>query len=129
MNRAVIGLGSNVEPEKNIPEAVERIGARHRLLTRSELRWTKPVGKADQPDFRNGAILIETDLAQDALVAWLKRTEDAMGRDRTAAKYGPRTIDLDLLVWNGRVIDEDVRERRFVRDAVREVLPEADLEA
>ncbi len=124
MNRAVIGLGSNIEPEKHVELAVERIEARHRLLARSRFRWTKPIGIADQANFLNGAVLIETDLARDKLEAWLKGVEADLGRVRTGDKYGPRTLDLDLVVWNGQVVDEDVRQRDFLRSSVREVLPE-----
>jgi 2-amino-4-hydroxy-6-hydroxymethyldihydropteridine diphosphokinase len=61
-------------------------------------------------------------LDRDAFAAYLRLMEDRLGRVRTANKFGPRTIDLDIVVWNGEIVNADYSERDFVRDAVRELL-------
>jgi len=123
-HRAVISLGSNIRPEIHIPSAVLRLQARTRILAESAFISTKPVGKTEQPDFINGAVLVETDLDLQELTKWLHEVEDGLGRVRGEDPYGPRTIDLDVAVWNGEIVHQDVVERDFVRNAVLEVLPE-----
>lgn len=68
-------------------------------------------------------MLIETPLGQEEVVAILKLIEKEQGRVRTANKNGPRTIDLDLIVFNGDVLDDDVYERNFLKQAIEELLP------
>ena len=123
MNRVVIGVGSNIDPDQNIPRAIDRIRRRHHLLAQSRFVETEPIGPSDQPNFLNGALLVETEMGRDELTGWLKQVEEELGRVRTGDKYGPRPIDLDIVVWNGRVVDDDVYEREFLRQAVLEVLP------
>jgi 2-amino-4-hydroxy-6-hydroxymethyldihydropteridine diphosphokinase len=124
INQAVIGVGSNIDPQANIERAVAEIGKAHRVTAVSQWVRTKPVGFVDQPDFLNGAIRIETTFDLPQLRAWLRELESLLGRVRTDNKSGPRTIDLDVVVWNGRVIDEDFHRRDFLRKAVLEVWPE-----
>ena len=126
MNIAVISVGSNIEPEANIEKARLRLADSQKLVGVSAFVRTRPIGKLDQPHFLNGAFLVSTGLDQADFTKLLKEIENELGRVRTADKYGPRSIDLDLLVWNGRVIDEDFYRRSFVRDAVVELLPELD---
>jgi 2-amino-4-hydroxy-6-hydroxymethyldihydropteridine diphosphokinase len=57
----------------------------------------------------------------------LKELESKLGRVNTDNRYGPRTIDLDILVWNGEVVDEEVYEREFLRKSIKELLPDLDL--
>ena len=80
-----------------------------------------------QPDFYNGALLMETELEQQSLKMELKRIEDILGRDRSLPKFGPRTIDLDILIWNKKVVDEDYYERDFLRKGVEEIIPDLEL--
>ena len=124
MNRAVIGLGSNIEPQVNVPKARKRIAERHVILAESPLVETSPVGYADQPDFTNGALLLETRADRERLKADLKAIEVTLGRRPGMNRYGPRTIDLDIVVWNGQVIDPDLYTRDYLRHAVLAVLPD-----
>ena len=124
MNRIVISLGSNIKPEKHIQKAKDIIGRQHHILAESAIVKTEPVGFTDQPHFLNGAVLIETKMDCRELNEWLHQVEDRLGRIRGDNKYGPRTIDLDIVVWNGQLIDEDVRKREFLRKSVLEVWPE-----
>lgn len=121
MNTAIIGLGSNIEPEKNIDEAVKLIASSVTVIKLSELIWTAPIGIADQPDFLNGAVRITTNLTENDLRILLKKTEDIMGRDRSLPRFGPRIIDLDLVVWNGNIVDSDYYSRDFMQKTVTEI--------
>ena len=123
-HEVVIGLGSNIDPEANLEQAVLELKSRFKVSKRSQWTRTKPIGIQDQPDFYNGALLMETELEQQSLKKELKRIEDILGRDRSLPKFGPRTIDLDILVWNKKVVDEDYYERDFLRKGVKEIIPD-----
>ena len=127
MNRAVIGVGSNIAPEVNVPRARQRIAERHVIVAESPLMKTSPIGHVDQPDFTNGALLLETPADRQRLRADLKAIETMLGREPGENRYGPRTIDLDIVVWNGEIIDRDLYTRDYLREAVLAVLPELKL--
>ena len=126
-HEVVIGLGSNIDPEANLEQAVQELKSRFKVSKRSQWTRTKPIGIQDQPDFYNGALLMETELEQQSLKKELKRIEDLLGRDRSLPKFGPRTIDLDILIWNKKVVDEDYYERDFLRKGVEEIIPDLKL--
>ena len=126
-HEVVIGLGSNIDPEANLEQAVQELKSRFKVSKRSQWTRTKPIGIQDQPDFYNGALLMETELEQQSLKQELKRIEDILGRDRSLPKFGPRTIDLDILIWNKKVVDEDYYERDFLRKGVEEIFPDLEL--
>ena len=126
-HEVVIGLGSNIDPEANLEQAVQELESRFKVSKRSKWTRTKPIGIQDQPDFYNGALLMETELEQQSLKKELKRIEDILGRDRSLPKFGPRTIDLDILIWNKKVVDEDYYERDFLRRGVEEIIPDLEL--
>ena len=127
-HEVVIGLGSNIDPEANLEQAVQELKSRFKVSKRSQWTRTKPIGIQDQPDFYNGALLMETELEQQSLKKELKRIEDILGRDRSLPKFGPRTIDLDILIWNKKVVDEDYYERDFLRKGVEEIIPDLELD-
>jgi 2-amino-4-hydroxy-6-hydroxymethyldihydropteridine diphosphokinase len=133
--RAYIGLGSNLgDREETIRAAVELIGstAEIELLSVSSLRETDPVGLLDQPRFLNGAAALETELPARALLERLLEVERELGRRRDGPRFGPRTIDLDLLVYGDRVVDEPgitiphprLHERRFALEPLAELDPD-----
>ena len=126
-HEVVIGLGSNIDPEANLEQVVLELKSRFKVSKRSQWIRTKPIGIQDQPDFYNGALLMETELEQQSLKQELKRIEDILGRDRSLPKFGPRTIDLDILIWNKKVVDEDYYERDFLRKGVEEIIPDLEL--
>ena len=106
MNRVLISLGSNIEPENNLREAVRRLAMRCRLLAVSPVYETEPVGTTDQANFLNAAVLIETDLTPGELkMEVLRSIEDELGRHRTADKNAPRAIDLDISLYNEEVFE------------------------
>ncbi|QZT36002.1 2-amino-4-hydroxy-6-hydroxymethyldihydropteridine diphosphokinase [Halosquirtibacter xylanolyticus] len=115
MNRVIVSIGSNIQPELNIPEAVLSVSLKHRLLEVTHVEETQPLGIIDQPNFHNAAMKIETWFSQDGFKIYLKEVEDLLLRDRTTEKYGPRTIDLDIVVWNDEVVDEDYYSRDFLK--------------
>lgn len=123
MNICIIGIGSNIEAEINIPKMLEILQTKVEVLQVSKLLKTKPIGIIDQGDFTNGAVKIKTKLDQLALNKLLKKIEDQMGRDRLKPKFGPRCIDLDIAVWNGKIVDKDYYTRDFLQSSVNELIP------
>src|SRR5919201_3730673 len=110
MARAFVGIGANLgEPARQIEEAIAELTASAgiELVAVSSLRETEPVGYRDQPRFLNGAALIETELRPRELLERLLAIEARLGRRRgEGPRFGPRPIDLDLLVYGGEVIEE-----------------------
>jgi 2-amino-4-hydroxy-6-hydroxymethyldihydropteridine diphosphokinase len=124
MNTAIISAGSNINPEDNIKKAGEILRKELHVAACARLLNTKPVGFTDQPDFINTAFLVHTDLDRASLSAYCKGVESRLGRVRSANKFGPRTIDLDIAVFNGAITDPDVFERDFLRELILELMPE-----
>lgn len=132
MTLAYVGLGANLgEREATIREAAVLIGAR-RL---SSIRETEPWGDADQPRYLNAVAEVETPRSPRAFLAGLLEVERRLGRVRTARRFGPRTIDLDLLVYGDLVVDEPglqvphprLHERLFVLEPLAELAPELEI--
>jgi 2-amino-4-hydroxy-6-hydroxymethyldihydropteridine diphosphokinase len=110
MRRVLIAMGSNINSEHNLREAVRRLSSRCRVLAVSPVYETAPVGKTDQPNFLNAAVLIETDLtAAELKTNVLQAIEQELGRVRTEDKNAPRTIDLDISLFNNEVFDMEQR--------------------
>lgn len=122
MNSVIIGIGSNLDADMNIMQMLGILKKYVEILKVSTMLKTKPIGITDQPDYTNGAVKIKTDLNLADLTKLLKSIEDQMGRDRTAPKFGPRNIDLDIVVWNGEIVDEDYYTRDFLQKSVGELL-------
>jgi len=120
-NTVIIGIGSNIEAEANIQEMLTILKAKVTVLQVSTFIKTKPIGIENQPDYTNGAVKIVTILNQNDLTILLKSIEDQMDRDRTAPEFGPRNIDLDIVVWNGKIVDDDYYTRDFLRKSVGEL--------
>ena len=134
MEEAYVGIGSNLgDRERNVRRAIEllRADAQIQVIAVSELRETDPVGFVDQPRFLNGAVNVRTVLPPRALLERLLEIERTLGRVRTAARYGPRTIDLDLLLYGDEVVDEPglriphprLAERRFALEPLLDLDP------
>ena len=110
MNRVLIALGSNIDSEHNLPESVRRLSLHCRLVAVSPVYETAPVGKTDQPNFLNAAVLIETELTASELKAQvLLVIEQELRRVRTADKNAPRTIDLDIALFGDQILDLGAR--------------------
>jgi 2-amino-4-hydroxy-6-hydroxymethyldihydropteridine diphosphokinase len=139
MVKAFVGLGSNLgEREVTLRAAIGRLRGLPdvEVIQVSSFRDTEPVGPLDQPRFLNGAVELETDLTARALLGALLELERAFGRDRSAGPlHGPRTLDLDLLLYGGETIDEPLlnvphprlHERRFVLEPLAELDPDLEV--
>ena len=124
MNKAVIALGSNIRPEDHTEVALTHISQQFVLVDQSHFQYTQPIGFKDQPDFLNGAVLIETESEEPEIESILKEIEQKIGRNRDGRKDGPRKIDLDLVLYNGRVLDDEVFERDFLQQSIEELVPD-----
>ena len=135
MARAYIGLGSNLgDREATLRRAVDLLGAEPGIdvLAVSDLRETEPVGVVDQPRFVNAAATIETGLDPRALLDVLLAVEQRLGRVRDGTHWGPRVVDLDLLLYGDVVLDEPglrvphprLHERRFALEPLAELDPD-----
>ena len=122
MNEVIIGIGSNIDAESNIPKMLDLISQHVEVVKVSSLIKTKPIGIKEQPDYINGAVKVRTNLLLEELKGLLKNIEDQMGRDRTGSKFGPRCIDLDIVVWNGEITDNDYYTRDFLQNSVQELI-------
>lgn len=118
MNKAIIFVGSNIQSEKNIKKALDILAIENMILKKTDFIKTKPWGRIKQDDFTNGAVLITTDHTLDGLDSYLKILEDIVGRDRSRDKFGPREIDLDIVEWNGNIVDKDYYIRDFMKKLV-----------
>ena len=131
----LIGLGSNLEgrwgsPRETVEEALaalDREGVR--LIAASALIETLPLGPPDQPHYVNAVARVETRLEPDALMRRLHAIEQEAGRERRR-RWGPRTLDLDLLDYDGRIQDgppilphPGIAERDFVLAPIMEIAP------
>jgi 2-amino-4-hydroxy-6-hydroxymethyldihydropteridine diphosphokinase len=121
MNEVIIGIGSNIDAETNISKMLEILKSHVEIIKVSSFIKTKPIGIENQPEFTNGAVKIKANLNREDLTCLLKGIEDQMGRDRTAPKFGPRNIDLDIVVWNGEIVDDDYYTRDFLQKSVGEI--------
>lgn len=101
---AIVALGSNIQPETNLPLAVARLRPLGAQAV-SRAYQNRALGDRSQPDFINAAALLETAQGPSALRAALRQIEADLGRQRTADKYAPRTIDLDLLLLGDQIVD------------------------
>ena len=129
-----LSLGSNLgNREALLREAVRRLAAlpETRLLAESAIYETPPWGKTDQPPFLNMAVALDTRLSPETLLTATQQIEDALGRQRTE-KWGPRTLDIDLLVVEGETRQTAeltlphpyLTARRFVLAPLAEIAPE-----
>ena len=135
--RAYVGLGANLgDREDTIRRAVALVDGLPRVTVVgvSSLRETEPWGPVEQPRYLNGAVALETDLPPRELLDALLEIERRLGRARDdEERWGPRTIDLDLLLYGDLVLDEPgldvphprLHERRFALEPLAELAPDA----
>jgi 2-amino-4-hydroxy-6-hydroxymethyldihydropteridine diphosphokinase len=132
MTRAYVGVGANLgDREATIRAAIDALPG---IVGVSELRETDPVGIVDQPAFLNGALALETELGPRELLNALLAVERDLGRERREP-WGPRTIDLDLLLYGDAVVDEPglqvphprLHERAFALEPLLDLDPALEL--
>ena len=133
MATAFVGIGSNLgDREIHLRTALEALAAEEEIevVGVSRLRETEPVGPVEQGPFLNGAVQVATELPPRELLARLLNIEERLGRVR-GERFGPRTIDLDLLVYGDAIVDEPgltlphprLHERRFALEPLAELAP------
>lgn len=134
MTRAYVGFGANLgDREGTLRAAVDALAAEDgiEVVAVSTLRDTEPVGVGEQPRFLNGVVALDTTLSARDLLDRLLEIELRFGRVRVAEEHGPRTLDLDLLLYGDDEIDAPgltvphprLHERRFVLEPLAEVAP------
>lgn len=134
MTRVFVGLGANLgDREGALRAAVGALAdeAGTEVVAVSTLRETAPVGVGEQPPYLNGVVALETTLAARELLDRLLAVEQRFGRVRVPGEHGPRTLDLDLLLYGDELIEEPgltvphprLHERRFVLEPLAELAP------
>ena len=129
-----VGVGSNLDdPLKQVESALGKLAAipRTRLIRKSSLWRSEPFGGVKQPEFVNAAASLLTRLEPLGLLLELQRIENENGRKRDEVRWGPRILDLDLLVYAGQTIDlpelqvphPGIAERNFVLLPLKEIAP------
>ncbi len=137
MSVAVLGLGGNIGDTRDLMrEAIERLAQHPEIEVQqvSALYRTPPWGKTDQPPFLNAAIRIETRFPPAALLAAVLDIEKGLGRERSE-RWGPRTIDIDILLYGKNAVDQPglriphprLTERAFALAPLVDVMPEAEI--
>jgi 2-amino-4-hydroxy-6-hydroxymethyldihydropteridine diphosphokinase len=130
VTRAYVGLGANLGDRKaTMRRAIELLG--DEVVAVSSFRETDPVGYTDQPRFLNAAVALDTALSPRELLDRLLAVERELGRTREGPRWGPRTIDLDLLLYGEQIVDEPglrvphprVAERRFALEPLADLDP------
>jgi 2-amino-4-hydroxy-6-hydroxymethyldihydropteridine diphosphokinase len=138
METAYIALGANIpsatgSPRETLEAAIKRLGELGTVVSRSRLYETAPVGYTDQPTFLNAAIALETSLEPEALLDSLLTIERSFGRDRShGIPNGPRTLDLDILLYGDRILNTEtlqiphprIAQRVFVLVPLAEIAPQ-----
>ncbi len=130
---AFIGVGSNIQPGRNISDALARLSKRVDIKGISTFYKTTPILRKDQDDYLNGVWQISTAISPEELKFNVLRTiEKELHRNRGADKYAPRTIDLDILLFGDMVIhednltipDPDIYKRSFIAFPLSELNPD-----
>ncbi len=104
MGKAYLSLGSNLDAERHLRSAVAALRARFAGVAVSKAYLFPAVG-FDGPDFLNAAAVVDSDLDPFALNEWLHALEDAHGRDRSGPRFGDRTLDIDIVFYDDRVLE------------------------
>jgi 2-amino-4-hydroxy-6-hydroxymethyldihydropteridine diphosphokinase len=119
-----IGLGSNIEPEVNLPRALDLL-CEHVELEALSMVWETPPEGLKGRNFLNAAVRAKTHLPRGVLKTLVLRPiEIQLGRVRTANKYAPRTIDLDILIYDEQVVEKNIWKQTFIAKPLSELLPD-----
>ena len=131
--RAFIAVGSNINPEENVRAALLALAAQEAIVAVSTIYRTEPEGRPGQPDFYNCVVEIRTETTPKALkYRVLRRIEAGLGRQRSADKFAPRTIDLDLILYDDLILrtddlvipDPEIACRSFLASCLGELAPD-----
>ncbi|HQV95893.1 MAG TPA: 2-amino-4-hydroxy-6-hydroxymethyldihydropteridine diphosphokinase [Anaerolineales bacterium] len=121
---AYLSLGSNIEPEVNLPKAVTLLSQSGEIAKISSAWETKPVGGSGG-NYLNACLSYKTTLAQDKLkTSIIHPIESSLGRKRAQDKYAPRTIDIDIILFDGEIVGRRWLAQAFVIVPLAEIYPE-----
>jgi 2-amino-4-hydroxy-6-hydroxymethyldihydropteridine diphosphokinase len=124
LHRVILGLGSNINPEQNMIRALDLL-CQQTDVQRVSSAWESPAVGSDGPDFLNAAVWINTSLSLPELKQrTLRPIEAQLGRVRTADKNAPRTIDIDILIYEENLVEPAVWHQGFLAIPVAELLPD-----
>jgi 2-amino-4-hydroxy-6-hydroxymethyldihydropteridine diphosphokinase len=124
LHQAYLSLGSNIQPETNVVRAIELLRKYGRLESISSAWESESVG-APGPNYLNTCVLLVTPLSQPVLKEQaLLPIEKELGRQRTADKFAPRTIDIDIVLFDGKSCDDRYWQQAFVVVPLAEIIPE-----
>ena len=119
-----VELGSNINPEEYLPRAAQTLREQFDVLGVSRAWETPPVGCTGCENYLNAAVLIETDFPNDELRLLFRDIEAQLDRVRTSDKFAPRTIDIDVLIYNNLLIEPNLWKYSFLAVPVSELMPE-----
>lgn len=128
MSFYIVAVGSNIDAKMHIEQAFEQLKILDSQINCATLLTTKPVGFIAQADFTNTAFSFTCTLNATDLKAYLKSIEMQLGRVRTENKNGPRTIDLDIVRIDNKIVDDDYYKYDFVKKSVDELIPKPQLD-
>ncbi len=133
MVRAFVAIGSNIEPQENVKKAMHLLALKTRIIGISTVYLTEPEGRPEQSPFYNLVVEVETEMSPKEFKFGVLRTiEGNLGRIRTVDKYTPRTIDLDLILYDNLTLqaedltlpDPEIRRRPFLAFPLSELSPD-----
>ena len=120
---AYLSLGSNIKPEANLPAAVNLLNEQGEIQTVSSVWESEPIGTTG-PNYLNACVLFKSGFRQEDLKETvITPIERRLGRYRSADKFAPRPIDIDIVIFNGRLVNTDVLNLAFVVVPLSEILP------
>ncbi len=126
LHSVYLSIGSNIEPELNLPRAIDMLSKYGQVEAVSEAWESHAVG-SNGPNFLNASVLLRTDMEPSELKQRLVRPiEDALGRVRTTDKNAPRPIDVDVMMVDGEAFNEDRWDNAFVLLPIAELAPDAE---
>ena len=125
INSAIIALGSNFDAVTNIALTLNSITKLGTIVSQTKCIKTTAINTPPgTDDYTNGALILETDLGLYDLIQQLKAIENRQGRIRSTIDYRPVSIDLDVVVFNGIIVDKDLDKLPFLQELVRELQPD-----
>ena len=133
MNLAYLSIGSNICPQENLPDAVNMLENYGSVLVSSSVWETIALGDVEQPNYLNAAVILETNLTAKHLHNdGIKHIENVLGRKKSNNPFSPRTIDIDIMLFNDEIItlgqrripDNEILERAFVALCLAEISPD-----